>query len=109
MQGEFVYVTADGRFFLHGDLYDSSSRRNLTEISRQEDRLEVMDPIDPETLIVFAPADPKAGTASWTGIARALSPTSTTQRFRARNSLIYSSRVQKVGTTRCRKGWGAVG
>ena len=57
--GEFVYVTADGRFFLHGDLYDSRSRRNLTETSRQEDRLEVVDAIDPETFIVFAPSKPK--------------------------------------------------
>ena len=59
VRGEFVYVTADGRFFLHGDLYDSRSRRNLTETSRREVRLEVVDAIDSETFIVFAPAKPK--------------------------------------------------
>ena len=59
VRGEFVYVTADGRFFLHGDLYESRGRRNLTETSRREDRLEVVDAIEPDTFIVFAPSRPK--------------------------------------------------
>ena len=59
VRGEFVYVTADGRFFLHGDLYESRGRRNLTESSRREDRLEVVDAIEPDTFIVFAPSKPK--------------------------------------------------
>ena len=59
VRGEFVYVTADGRFFLHGDLYESRGRRNLTETSRREDRLEVVDAIEPDTFIVFAPERPK--------------------------------------------------
>ena len=59
VRGEFVYVTADGQFFFHGDLYESRGRRNLTESSRKEHRLEVVDAIDPETFIVFAPGEPK--------------------------------------------------
>ena len=59
VQGEFVYVTADGRYFVHGDLYDSKSRRNLTEVSGREDRLEVVDAIDPDTFIVFSPRKAK--------------------------------------------------
>ena len=55
LDGTFLYVTADGRFFVHGDLYDARSQRNLTELSRRESRLEVVDAIDPDTYIVFAP------------------------------------------------------
>ena len=59
VRGEFVYVTADGRFFIHGDLYDSRSRRNLTELSRRDGRLEVLDAIDPDSFIVFDSEEPK--------------------------------------------------
>ena len=55
LDGTFLYVTADGRFFVHGDLYDARSQRNLTELSRRESRPEVVDAIDPDTYIVFAP------------------------------------------------------
>ena len=54
LRGEFVYVTAGGRFFAHGDFQDARDRRNLTGLSRREDRLEVVDAIDPEPFIVFA-------------------------------------------------------
>ena len=95
VQAEFVYVAADERFFLHGNLYDSNSRRNVTETSRQEDRLEVVDPIDPETLIVLAPADPKAGMASWTGIARAPETEHQGDRFRDLPRSAWTSRTQQ--------------
>ena len=55
LDGTFLCVTADGRFFVHGDLSDARSQRNLTELSRRESRLEVVDAIDPDTYIVFAP------------------------------------------------------
>ena len=55
LDGTFLYVTAGGRFFVHGDFYDARSQRNLTELSRRESRLEVVDAIDPDTYIVFAP------------------------------------------------------
>lgn len=58
-RGEFLYVTADGRHFLHGDLYESRSRRNLTEHSRREDRLGIVESIDPDTFITFAPSSVK--------------------------------------------------
>ena len=57
--GQFLYVTADGRHFLHGDLYESLGQRNLTERSRREDRLGIVGSIDPDTFIVFAPSDVK--------------------------------------------------
>ena len=59
VQGEFVYVTANGRFFVHGDLYDARDRRNLTELSRRDGRLEVVEAIDPGTFIVFGSEKPE--------------------------------------------------
>jgi thiol:disulfide interchange protein DsbC len=59
VQGEFVYVTEDGRFFVHGDLYDARDRRNLTEASRQDGRLDIVEAIDPGTFIVFDSEKPE--------------------------------------------------
>jgi thiol:disulfide interchange protein DsbC len=56
---QFVYVTADAKFFLHGDLYETRGQRNLTESSRKEVRRDIVDAIDPRTYIVFEPSEPK--------------------------------------------------
>ena len=56
---QFIYVAADGRFFLHGDLYETRGQRNLTESSRRGLRREIVRGIDPTTLIVFEPSEPK--------------------------------------------------
>ena len=56
---QFVYVTADAMFFLHGDLYETRGQRNLTESSRREVRRDIVDAIDPQTYIVFEPSEPK--------------------------------------------------
>ena len=56
---QFVYVTADAKFFLHGDLYETRGQRNLTESSRREVRRDIVDAIDPQTYIVFEPSEPK--------------------------------------------------
>ena len=56
---QFIYVTGDAKFFLHGDLYETRGQRNLTESSRREVRLDIVDAIDPQTYIVFEPSQPK--------------------------------------------------
>ena len=56
---QFVYVTGDAKFFLHGDLYETRGQRNLTESSRREVRRDLVDAIDPQTYIVFESSDPK--------------------------------------------------
>ena len=55
-RGEILYVSADGSYLFHGNLYDVEQRRNLTEDSRREVRREVLDELDEDSLIVFAPA-----------------------------------------------------
>ena len=56
---QFIYVTGDAKFFLHGDLYETRGQRNLTESSRKEVRRDIVDAIDPQTYIVFEPSEPK--------------------------------------------------
>ena len=53
--GEIFYISGDGRFLVHGNLYDLEARRNLTEEARRDVRLDIVDRIDEDTLIVFAP------------------------------------------------------
>ena len=57
--GEVLYVSADGRFLFHGNLYDVAKRRNLTEDARREVRRDVLRAMDEDSLIVFAPAEVK--------------------------------------------------
>ena len=56
---QFIYVTGDAKFFLHGDLYETRGQRNLTESSRREVRRDIVDAIDPQTYVVFEPSEPK--------------------------------------------------
>lgn len=60
MEGAQVYyVTGDGRYFLHGDLYDLKSRHNLTEIQRTKARDGMLKGLTSHDYIEFAPAHPK--------------------------------------------------
>ena len=51
----FLYVTADGRFFVQGDLYDAHARQNLIDLSRRGERRAVVEALEADSLIVFAP------------------------------------------------------
>ena len=51
------YISADGRYMLHGDLYDLKARVNLTEKNRAVQRVELMRTVKEEDAIVFAPKD----------------------------------------------------
>jgi thiol:disulfide interchange protein DsbC len=53
------YVTADGRYFVAGDLFELGSRQNLTERAREEARRAVLATIDSADTILFAAANPK--------------------------------------------------
>ena len=56
---DIVYMSADGRFMLKGDLLDLNDRRNLTEERRGEARLSTLKSMNPKTMIEFAPANAK--------------------------------------------------
>lgn len=59
IEGSSGYVTADGRYIILGDLYDLTNRRNLTEDSRRQQRLDALASVAPESAIVFAPPAPR--------------------------------------------------
>jgi thiol:disulfide interchange protein DsbC len=58
-KSDIVYMSADGRFMLKGDLLDLNDRRNLTEERRGEARLNALKSMNPKTMIEFAPANAK--------------------------------------------------
>ena len=52
---EIVYVTADGRYVLQGDLLDLQERRNISEEQRAEVRKVILNEIPADEIIEFAP------------------------------------------------------
>jgi thiol:disulfide interchange protein DsbC len=57
--GEVLYVTADGRFAFAGDLYETGSGKNLTELRRTETRLAALKTIPDDEAIIFSPKAPR--------------------------------------------------
>ncbi len=56
---QILYISADGRYMLEGDLYDLKSRTNLTESIRQTGRAKVVRDMDEKDMILFSPAAEK--------------------------------------------------
>lgn len=52
---QVIYVSEDGRFVMDGDMVDLKKGRNLTEQLRAEARRKLINSLDPDTMIVFAP------------------------------------------------------
>jgi thiol:disulfide interchange protein DsbC len=50
---QVIYVSADGRYLMEGDLYDMQKRVNLTEEKRQTGRAKAMDDLNEESMIIF--------------------------------------------------------
>ena len=60
MQGADVsYLTADGKYFLDGNLYEMSSRVNLTEERRAHARLALINAIPESQMLIFSPKNPQ--------------------------------------------------
>ncbi len=56
MGADSLYVTADGRYVISGDLFDLDTRANLTEEGRAVERRSALAKLDEREMIVFAPA-----------------------------------------------------
>src|SRR5262245_59597388 len=54
-----VYVSADGRYLIQGDMLDIDNRENLTEHKRAASRLAAIEKMGESTMIVFAPEQVK--------------------------------------------------
>jgi thiol:disulfide interchange protein DsbC len=60
MQGaEVSYMTADGKYFIDGNLYDMKSRDNLTEELRTHARVALINAVPESEMLIFSPANPK--------------------------------------------------
>jgi thiol:disulfide interchange protein DsbC len=49
------YITADGKYFIDGSLYDMKSRENLTEELRTRARLALISAVPESQMLIFAP------------------------------------------------------
>jgi thiol:disulfide interchange protein DsbC len=57
--GDVVYVTADGRYGVSGDIYRLADKANLTEERRRALRIELINAVPESSMVVFSPPQPK--------------------------------------------------
>jgi thiol:disulfide interchange protein DsbC len=55
---EVNYLTADGKYFLDGNLYDLDSRENLTEVERTRARVALIGAVPESQMVIFGPKNP---------------------------------------------------
>jgi len=68
IDGVSGYVSADGRYFIVGDMLDLASRKNVTEEKRKATRRELLKKIGPGEAIVFGPEKPKYSITVFTDV-----------------------------------------
>ena len=56
---EIVYVTADGKYALTGDLVELATNNNITEEHRRELRVKAISAFPESDMLIFGPKDPK--------------------------------------------------
>ncbi len=68
VESNIIYMSADGRYVLMGDLTDLETSKNLTEDRRSGARLKVLKGLDESEMVVFSPKDPKYTVTVFTDI-----------------------------------------
>jgi thiol:disulfide interchange protein DsbC len=53
------YITADGKYFIDGNIYDMQSRDNLTEELRTHARVAMIGAVPESEMVIFSPPNPK--------------------------------------------------
>ena len=56
---EVSYLTSDGKYFIDGNVYDMSTRENLTEALRSRARLALINAVPESQMLIFAPKNPQ--------------------------------------------------
>ncbi|MFM7797642.1 MAG: disulfide isomerase DsbC N-terminal domain-containing protein, partial [Planctomycetota bacterium] len=56
---DIVYVTADGRHVIDGDVFELASQANLTERRRREARLALIGKVPESDMVIFGPRNPR--------------------------------------------------
>jgi thiol:disulfide interchange protein DsbC len=60
MQGaEISYLTADGKYFIDGNVYDMGTRENLTEELRARARSTLINAVPESQMVIFSPKNPQ--------------------------------------------------
>ncbi len=54
-----LYISADGRYLIDGNMLDMEQRRNLTEESIEGARVEILNGMDESEMVVYQPAESK--------------------------------------------------
>ena len=57
--GQLVYISADGRYMMHGNLVDLTTQQNISDDAWAQFRKAELAKVPPAQRIVFAPANPK--------------------------------------------------
>ena len=55
---EVSYLTADGKYYLDGNVYDMSTRVNLTEALRSRARMALINAVPESQMVIFSPKNP---------------------------------------------------
>jgi thiol:disulfide interchange protein DsbC len=56
--GEVSYLTADGKYFLDGNVYDMDTRQNLSEARRMVARAALINAVPESEMLIFSPKNP---------------------------------------------------
>jgi thiol:disulfide interchange protein DsbC len=65
---QVIYISKNGRYILEGDLYDLSTRTNLTEGKRRVGRAKVVNDLDEKAMVIFSPKKVKYTITAFTDI-----------------------------------------
>ncbi len=55
---EVSYLTADGKYYLDGNVYDMATRANLTEVLRARARVALINALPETQMLIFSPKNP---------------------------------------------------
>jgi thiol:disulfide interchange protein DsbC len=55
---EVSYLTADGKYYLDGNVYDMATRANLTEVLRARARVALINAVPETQMLIFSPKNP---------------------------------------------------
>ncbi len=68
LQGQVVYVSADGKYLIQGSVFDIANKTDLTESARADIRRTALAAVGPEQRIIFPAKDPKYTVTVFTDI-----------------------------------------
>ena len=66
--GQVVYVSADGKYLLQGNLYDVAAKKSLTETRLASIRADALRGLSKDKMLTFAPANPKHSITVFTDV-----------------------------------------